>query len=172
MRHFWKRRKPRVRPTQLPKPTVAQPPVKMPKAQWVSAPKAVGQSNAPMHTAVSHRLDVNPNATTHIEMQTSAVDRAKGFLIASVPLYGAFALGVVLLAILLTNVPFWSFWAFCIFWLSFVLAWVWGYRATLMKSAEGIAHLEANRKWDVIEEEQRQRWAHYERKLEEREPWN
>lgn len=52
------------------------------------------------------------NAVQHIEMKTSAVDRGKGFLIVNVPLFGAFALGVLLLAILMTGHPFWSSRAF------------------------------------------------------------
>jgi fatty acid desaturase len=119
---------------------------------------------APRHE-VAHIIDVPMNATQHIEMKTSAVDRAKGFLIASVPLYLAFALGVLLLSVLFAGVPFFSFWSLAIFWLSFVLAWLWGYRETLMKSAEGIAYMEASRKWDIVEEEQRRRWEHYDRQL-------
>lgn len=127
---------------------------------------------APQYEVV-HRIDAPLSATQHVEMHTSAVDRAKGFLIASTPLYGAFALGVVLLAILFAGVPFWSFWAFSIFWLSFVAAWLCGYQQTLEKSAEGISHYEARRKWDVIEEEQRRRWEHYERMAEEeQDTWN
>jgi hypothetical protein len=114
---------------------------------------------------VLHTLDLPLSATQHIELRTSAVDRAKGFLIASVPLYMAFALGVLLLSVLFAGVPFWSFWGLSVFWLSFVLAWLWGYRETLIRSAEGIAHYEAKRKWDVVEREQEKRWEHYDRML-------
>jgi hypothetical protein len=119
---------------------------------------------APRHEVV-HTIDAPLSATQHIELRTSAVDRAKGFLIASTPLYAAFALGVLLVSVLFFNVPFWSFWGLSVFWLSFVLAWLWGYRETLVRSAEGIAHYEAKRKWDVIEEEQRRRWEHYDRQI-------
>ena len=112
---------------------------------------------------VAHTIDAPLSATQHVEMTTSATDRAKGFLIAAVPLYAAFAVGVLVLAKVLAGVPLWSFWGFATFWLSFVLAWVWGYRETLMKSAEGIAWMEADRKWNIIEEEQRRRWEHYDR---------
>lgn len=110
---------------------------------------------------VRHVLDVPLSATQHIEMRTSAVDRSLGFLLASVPLYFAFALGVLILSVLFANVPFWSFWGLAIFWSSFVLAWLWGYRETLLKSAEGIAMFEAQQKWKVIQEEQRRRWAQH-----------
>ncbi len=118
---------------------------------------------------VLHQIDAPLSATQHVEMRTSAVDRAKGFLIASTPLYAAFGVGAVLVGVLFFQVPFWSFWAFSIFWLSFVLAWLWGYWQTLEKSAEGIAHYEARRKWDVIAEEQRRRWEYYDRQMEDRE---
>lgn len=118
---------------------------------------------------VAHHIDAPLSATQHIDMRTSATDRAKGFLIASTPLYAAFALGVVVLAVLFAGVPFWSFWSFATFWLSFVAAWAWGYKVTLEKSAEGISHYEARRKWDIIAEEQRRRWEYYERLWEDNE---
>ena len=102
-------------------------------------------------------------ATQHIEMKTSAVDRSKGFLIANVPLFGAFALGVWLLSGLVTATPLFSFLGLCILWSSFVLAWLLSYYYTLRVSAEGIAMFEAKSKWQVVKEEQRRRWAHYEK---------
>lgn len=119
--------------------------------------------------SVSHHIDAPLSATQHVEMRTSAVDRSKGFLLASVPLYLAFALGVVVISVLFFGVPFWSFWAFSTFWLSFVAAWAWGYKETLAKSVEGIAHYEARRKWDIIQEEQRRRWEHYDKLMEDQE---
>lgn len=109
-----------------------------------------------------HTIDVPLAATQHIEMKTSAVDRSKGFLIANVPLFGAFALGVWLLSGLLTTMPLFSFAGLVIMWSSFVLAWLASYFYTLHTSAEGTAHWEARQKWSVIKEEQRRRWAHYE----------
>lgn len=111
----------------------------------------------------SHTLNVPMQATQHIEMKTSAVDRSKGFLIANVPLFGAFALAVWLLSGLITSTPLFSFLGFCILWLSFVLAWLASYVYTLRVSAEGIAMYEAKSKWGVIREEQRRRWEHYDR---------
>lgn len=121
-------------------------------------------SYAPKHE-VTHVIDAPLSATQHIEMRTSAVDRAKGFLIAAVPLYAAFAVGILALSVAFAGVPFWSFWSFCIFWLSFVLAWLVGYWVTLEKSAEGIAHYEARMKWKILAEEQRRRWDHYDRMM-------
>ena len=134
---------------------------------WVpeQRPAAIARhATAPEITAMnqaSHVLDVPPTATQHIEVKTSSVDRAKGFLIANVPLFAAFALGVVLVAWVGAGVPIASVDALVTFWLAFVLAWLVGYVYTLSMSAEGIAMFEARSKWRVIEREQRERWAHY-----------
>lgn len=109
----------------------------------------------------SHTLNVPLQSTQHIDMRTSAVDRSKGFLIANVPLFGAFALGVWLLSGLVTTTPLFSFLGLCVLWSSFVLAWLASYYYTLRVSAEGIAMYEARRKWDIIEREQDRRWDHY-----------
>ncbi len=115
----------------------------------------------------NHTLNVPMQATQHIEMETSAVDRSKGFLIANLPLFGAFAIGVWLLTGLLTETPLLSFLGLCVLWLSFVLAWLASYWYTLRVSAEGVSMFEAKSKWAVIKEEQRRRWAYYERQIEQ-----
>lgn len=117
----------------------------------------------PINASVNHTIDAAPVATQHVEMKTSAVDRSLGFLIASVPLYGGFALLVLLVSIFFAGVPLLSLSALVIFWLSFVAAWIIGYAYTLSVSAEGVSHYEARQKWAVIKEEQRRRWEHYER---------
>lgn len=114
--------------------------------------------------AVSHTIDVAPSATHHVEMKTSAVDRSKGFLIATVPLFAGLALGMLLISVFFFGVPFLSLPALVIFWLSFVGAWLLAYVYTLAVSAEGIAMFEAKSKWDVVKREQRERWDYY-RKL-------
>lgn len=119
----------------------------------------------PINSQVAHVIDAAPTATQHVEMRTSAVDRAKGFLIASVPLYAAFATAVVAVCILGFGVPMWSLPTLVIFWLSFVAAWVVGYAYTLHVSAEGVAMFEAKNKWAILREEQRRRWQHYERQI-------
>lgn len=115
----------------------------------------------PINSQVAHIIDAAPVATQHVEVKTSAVDRAKGFLIASVPLYAAFAIAVVAVCVIGWRVPMWSLATFIIFWLSFVAAWTIGYTYTLSVSAEGVAHYEARAKWDIIAEEQRRRWDYY-----------
>jgi hypothetical protein len=100
-------------------------------------------------------------------MKTSAVDRSKGFLIANLPLFGAFALGVWLLSGLVTTTPLFSFLGLCILWSSFVLAWLASYWYTLRVSAEGIAMFEAKSKWRIIEKEHDRRWQHYDKLAEQ-----
>jgi len=114
--------------------------------------------------AVSHTIDVQPSAVHHVEMKTSAVDRSKGFLIATVPLFAGLALALVLISVFFFNVPFLSLTALVIFWLAFVGAWLASYLYTIAVSAEGIAMFEAKSKWDVIKREQQERWNYY-RKL-------
>ena len=110
-----------------------------------------------------HTIDVPLQSTTNIEMKTSAVDRSLGFLIANVPLFSAFAIGVWLLSGLISSSPLFSFLGLCILWSSFVLAWLASYAYTLHTSAEGTAHFEARQKWAVIKDEQKRRWEHYDR---------
>lgn len=114
----------------------------------------------------AHTLDVPLQSTQHIEMKTSAVDRSKGFLIANVPLFAAFAVGVWLLSGLVTATPLLSFLGLCILWSSFVLAWLASYAYTLHMSAEGVSMYESKQKWAILKDEQRRRWAYYERQIE------
>lgn len=95
------------------------------------------------------------------------MDRSLGFLIANVPLFAAFALGVWLLSGLLTAMPLFSFVGLCILWSSFVMAWLLSYWYTLRTSAEGIAMYEAKAKWRVIERHHDRMWDYYERQEEQ-----
>ena len=112
-------------------------------------------------SVVEHNLGVAPSATQHIEMRTSAVDRAVGYLIASVPLYGAVATMALLVACLGWGIPFFSIAALFVFWIVFVLTWVTGLLYTLLVSAEGVSLFEAKRKWDLLDKEQAARWRYY-----------
>lgn len=110
---------------------------------------------------VQHSLQVPLSATHNIEMRTSAVDRSKGFLIATVPLFAGLALGMVLISVFFFDVPFLSLPALIIFWLTFVATWLLAYLYTLAVSAEGIAMFEARSKWKIVEREQAERWNYY-----------
>ena len=113
----------------------------------------------PSHVPVD--LSVTPTATAHIDMRTSAVDRAKGFLIASVPRTFAFSLAITILSIVVGGVTLAT--SFVILFATFSFVELVSYVFTLAISAEGTAFYEARMKWGVIREEQRQRWNHYNR---------
>lgn len=106
-------------------------------------------------------LAVTANGTSHVEMKTSAQDRAWGFLIASTPRTFAFSLAVTLAAITLGGVTLGA--AFVILFSVFSVVEIASYIFTLAISAEGVASYEARQKWAVIREEQRERWNHYKR---------
>jgi hypothetical protein len=105
-------------------------------------------------------LNVAMPATQHVEVRTSAVDRAKGYQIVLMPL--ALALGVlaVLVSVLLDN-EFFSFVSLVIFWLTFVLVWLAGWIVTALATPEFVSWYSARRQWDIIAREQQERWAHY-----------
>lgn len=123
----------------------------------------------PINSNVALTIDAPPTSTMHTDVRTSEVDRAKGFLLRSVPLYGAFALLVLLVTIFFYNVPFLSLPALVIFWLSFVMAWLLAYCYDLSHSPAGIAHYESRMKWRIIEREHDRRWAHYDKLAEQQE---
>ena len=106
-------------------------------------------------------MAVTANGTSHVEMKTSAQDRAWGFLIASTPRTFVFSLAITLISMLATDI---GVIAGIVMLVSiFSVVELASYIFTLAISAEGTAHMEAKRKWDVIEREQRERWNHYKR---------
>lgn len=113
---------------------------------------------APVNAEVNHTIDAAPVSTQHVEMKTSAVDRALGFLIATLPLCGAFAITVVGIVVLGFGVPLMSLPTLVIAFIVFVTVWIVAYLYTLYVSAEGVAMYEAQSKWDVIRTEQMLRW--------------
>lgn len=128
------------------------------KANYVPAPIRRETPALPVEAEIVHTIDAVPNATQHVEMKTSAVDRAQGYLIASVPMYALFGTATVALCVLGWNVPLYSLATLTIFTLAFLAAWVIGYAWTLHVSAEGVSLFEAKAKWAIIEREQRERW--------------
>lgn len=106
-------------------------------------------------------LEVTPTATSHIDMRTSAQDRAIGFLIASMPRTFAFSLAVTLASIVLAGVTLAA--SLVILFGTFSVVELASYIYTLTVSAEGTAHYEARQKWAVIKREQAERWRHYNR---------
>lgn len=106
-------------------------------------------------------FEVTPTATSHIDMRTSAQDRAVGFLIASMPRTFAFSLAVTVGGIVLAG---WSLAvALVILFGTFSAVELASYVYTLAVSAEGVAFYEARQKWAILRREQAERWTHYKR---------
>jgi hypothetical protein len=112
---------------------------------------------------ISQTINVPQTARLSVQMDTNAVDRSKGFLIATVPLFAGLALGLVLISTFFFNVPFLSLTALVIFWLSFVGAWLVAYGYTLAVSVEGISLFEAKANSRRLDREQSERWDYYKR---------
>lgn len=121
---------------------------------------------APINASVTHTIDATPSATQHIELRTSAVDRALGFAIATSPLAAGFAVVVVGICVLGFGVPMLSLPTLIITFTVFATVWTIAYLYTLSISAEGVSMYEAQEKWNILREEQRRRWAYYERQIE------
>lgn len=113
----------------------------------------------PVDVAQPILLDVPITATQHVDVRTSAVDRAQGFLISSVPRTFAFALTVTILSIVVGGVTLAT--SFLILFSVFSVVELISYAITLLLSAEGVSWYEAKRKWDTVQREQRNRWRHY-----------
>ena len=125
-------------------------------------PALPDKQKLPAQTNHAMILDVTPSAAAHVEVRTSHQDRAKGYLISTVPLCGAFALCVVIVRTAYAYSPLLSmasllwFWTtFCLFWL---LSYIWGY---VIQSPEFTMLYEARGKLKLLEREQKERWKYY-----------
>ena len=112
----------------------------------------------PINANISHTIDVPPSATQHVELRTSAVDRALGFAIATSPLAAGFAVVVVGICALGFGVPLLSLPTLVIAFTVFAVVWTVAYLYTLSISAEGVSMYEAQQRWGVIRDEHRMRW--------------
>ena len=112
---------------------------------------------------IHYGLDVVPSSTQHVELRTSAVDRANGFVRIVGPLSGLAAFVVTLVAILGFKTPVFSISALLIFSTVFTVAYLGAWLYTLSISAEGVSMFEAKSKWEVIKREQANRWNYYNR---------
>lgn len=112
---------------------------------------------------VQHTIDVPLSSTQHVEVRTSAVDRAQGHAISTIPLLAAFALLVVIVRTVATGAPIMTMVTLSWFWAVFVLAWLISYVVMLMMSAEGVTLVESIFKWTIISREHKRRWDYYDR---------
>jgi hypothetical protein len=106
-------------------------------------------------------------ARRRVDAPTSAVDRAKGHAISTIPLLAAFSLLVVIVRMVVTGAPIMTLATLSWFWTVFVLAWLISYLVMLMMSAEGVTLVESVFKWIVISQEQKYRWRYYDRLAED-----
>jgi hypothetical protein len=114
--------------------------------------------NIPTRHEVS--LDVAHPAQQIVHVNTSAVDRAKGYQIVITPLAVALGVVAVIVSMAFEN-EFFSFASFVFFWLTFVLAWLAGWIVTALATPEFVSWYSAKRQWNHIDREQEERWAHY-----------
>lgn len=114
---------------------------------------------APINAAVTHTIDVAPNATQHVELRTSAVDRALGFAIETAPLTAGFAVVVVGICVIGFGVPLMSLPTLIITFTVFAVVYTITYLYHLSISPEGVSLYEAQRKWNAIDREHDRRWA-------------
>lgn len=106
-------------------------------------------------------IDVPPSATQVVEVRTNAVDRAKGHLIATVPLFVFVGFVVDLLVYQFADYPLLSIPSVLILSSVTVICWFGSWLYTLSISAEAVTKYEAKRKWDVIERIQASRERYY-----------
>ncbi len=120
-------------------------------------PQRVSQP-APINAEVVHTIDTAPSATQHIELRTSATDRAIGFCISMSPIAAFFGVVVLGVCVVGYGIPLLSIPSLIILATVFAIVYTVAYLYTLHMSAEGVSMFEAQSKWDVIKSEQAMRW--------------
>lgn len=111
----------------------------------------------PHHQVV---MDMEHPTQSVIHHTTSAMDRAKGFHSAFMPIAVAFGVAAVLLSLAFEN-EFFSLATLLIFWLTFLITWTVGWVWTNVISPEFAVIYSVNRQWNHIDREQKERWDHY-----------
>lgn len=125
---------------------------------FVVVPPQRTMQPAPINAEVVHTIDATPSATQHIELRTSAVDRALGFVLATLPLCAFFSAVTLGICVAGFSVPVMSVASLIILSTVFAVVWTVAYLYTLSISAEGVSMYEAQSRWDVIKAEQAMRW--------------
>lgn len=124
------------------------------------------RAQLPAQTSTTYSIDAQPSSQLGSITHTSATDRARGYMMVQWPLAAVMGILVLAVAKSLADFPLLSFASFLVFWISFALVHLVGWGITLLLSAEGVAFYESKRKWDVVENEQAERWGHYNRQIE------
>lgn len=116
----------------------------------------------PAQSAHTMTLDVTPSSTAVIDVRTSHVDRAKGYLLSTVPLCFALALIIVGVRACVSIAPVWSLATLVWLWTSFGLFWLISYvLGYVIQSPEFVMLFEARGKLRLLEREQVERWKYY-----------
>lgn len=113
-------------------------------------------------------LDVTPNATQHVEVKTSQVDSAWGFLIKTIPLAALFGFVAVLIVWFFAETPFLSLPTLLAFWVTLAITWAWMHKEHMRNTAEGVSRYETERKWNWHDKEQSFRHEYYRKLLRDR----
>ena len=113
---------------------------------------------APINAEIVHTIDATPNATQHVEMRTSATDRAIGFCISMLPIAALFGMTVLGVCVVGYGIPLLSIPSLIILATVFATVYTVAYLYTLHISAEGVSMFEAQEKWSTIKAEQQMRW--------------
>lgn len=131
-----------------------------PNRNYVAALARVEPPPKPKEYLVPQQTLSFPMTSTQVtSIDTNAVDRAKGGLIASIPRTFSMAITASILSIIMGGVG--VIVALLILFCVFSVLELVSYYITLLFSADGIAMYEARRKWDAIDREQLERWKRY-----------
>lgn len=116
----------------------------------------------PAQSSHTMTLGVTSSSTAVIDVRTSHVDRAKGYLLSTVPLCFFGSLCVVILRTAWYSAPFLSVLTLAWFFVVFVLAWLASYIVGyVIQSPEFVMLFEARGKLRLLEREQVERWKYY-----------
>ena len=128
-----------------------------PPSNYVAGPRSTQIQQLRPHET---HMDVIHPATQHVELRTSAVDRAQGFQIMITPVSVVLAVLAVLVSLAFDN-ELLSFASILIFWGTFAVLYALVWLLTALMTPEAISFFSANRQWNVIDREQKETWDHY-----------
>jgi hypothetical protein len=118
---------------------------------------------APVDTNSIIQFDSQPGATSHIEVKTSFLDRAKGFTLMTSQLSLLYGAAFVVIGRVVADIPIFSIWGLLMFLIAYSVTWGIAYMQTLHFSPEGIQARESDKKLSIIEMDVRKRWEMLER---------
>jgi len=117
----------------------------------------------PQQPPDSYVMQVPQQATQHVEMRTSHVDRATGFLIGNVPMMAIAAITAPIFYSWLSVAPIGFGFGFTLWLLAFAGLWFLSWVVSLAMSAEGNTLIGTLLGWWFLFREQDRRWSQYER---------